>query len=139
MITFNISNIHVEPDNIKLRDKWELLINIEADFEVIINSISYYNEQTTIVELAVELKKWLNEPVGTTFKYETIDDDETDIFDIIAISSDSYKFNSAWQQSECNSTFTKDEVNEFIKNYIQSVRENVKNMYGINLNEKIGL
>ena len=139
MITFKISNIHVEPENIKLRDKWELLINIEGDLEVILNSTTYLSEQITIVELAVELKKWLKKPVGTSFKYETIDDDETDIFEIIAISSDSYKFNSAWQQSECNSTFTKSEVNEFINNYIQSVRENVQNEYGINLNEKIGL
>ena len=139
MITFKISNIHVEPDNIKLKDKWELLINIEADFEVILNSTSYFNEQTTIVELAVELKKWLKKPDGTTFKYETIDDDETDIFDIIAVSSDSYKFNSAWQQKECTSTFTKNEVNMFINNYIQLVRENIQNIYCINLNEKIGL
>jgi len=139
MITFNISNLHVEPDNIKLKDKWELLINIEADLEVILNSVRYYNVQTTIVELALELKKWLTAPIGISFKYETIDDDETDIFDIIAISSNSYKFHSVWQESECNATFKKDEINNFIKNYIQAVRENIKNKYDINLTEKIGL
>ena len=139
MINFIISNIHVEPENIKLRDKWELLINIEGDFEVILNSSSYFSEQITIVELAVELKKWLKKPDGTTFKYETIDDDETDIFDIISLSTDSYKFKSAWQKSECINTFTKAEVVEFINNYILQVRENVQNKYGINLSEKIGL
>jgi len=140
MITYEIDNIIKDPSVAKLRDKWDYLINIEADLNVYLNGSLYFSEpMMTIVELAVELKKWLSKPIGTTFKYETIDDDETEIFNIIAVSSDTYKFQSVWQKAECVSTFTRAEVIEFINNYIHQVKVDVQTNFGVNLHEKIGL
>ena len=63
MITFEIENIIKDPESSKLKDDWELLINIEGDLKVYLNGTLFFSEpMMTIVEFAVELNKWLSKP-----------------------------------------------------------------------------
>jgi len=139
MIIAEISNIHKDPDNVKLRDKWELLINIEGQTEVLLESKLFFSESLPIVEFATELKKWLTKPAGVSFQYETIDDDETNIFNINAISNNKYQFQSAWEEFKSIETYNRLDVVNFIESYIQQVKDSVQDKLGINLYEKIGL
>jgi len=140
MISFEIDNIIKDPESSKLKDDWELLINIEGDLKVYLNGALFFSApMMTIVEFAVELKKWLKKPVGSSFKYETIDDDEENIFNIKAISENLYTFNSAWQEAEFTDSFEREEVIDFVNNYINFVVSAVKQNLNVNLNERIGL
>ena len=83
MITVKLLEIHKDPKNVKLNDLHEIYINIEGKVSVYINSTLYFNESVPIVELAVALHDWLLKPEDTSFKYESMDDEDPDTFNII--------------------------------------------------------
>lgn len=140
MITFQIDNIIKDPESSKLEDNWELMINVEGDLKIYLNGSLFFSEpMMTIVELAVELNKWLSKPVGSSFKYETIDDDEENILNITAVSDNQFIFDSAWQEVEFIDSFNREEVVVFVRNYINHVISAVKKNLGVNLSERIGL
>ncbi len=140
MITFKIQNIIKDPESSKLNDDWELLINIEGDLKIYLNDSLFFNDpMMTIVELAVELKKWLSKPIGTSFKYETIDDEEENILNISAISDNQFTFNSAWQETEFKDTFNREEVISFVSSYINYVVSSIDKELKANLSERLGL
>ena len=139
MIIVQISNIRKDPVNVTLRDKWELLINIEGQTEVLLESKLFFSESLLIVEFATELKKWIAKSEGLSFQYETMDDEEKNIFNIIAVSNDQYQFQSVWEEFKSVEIYNRLDVVNFIESYIQQVKDSVQNKLGINLHEKIGL
>lgn len=139
MIIVKLSEIHKDPENIKLEDLHEIYINIEGRVTIHVGSTLYFNESFPIVELAAALNDWLRKPEGVDFKYESMDDDDPDTFDIIAIDQESYQLRSSWQETECNNHLSRDAVVAFIQAYIQQVKDAVLKQIGINLSERVGL
>lgn len=139
MIAIQLQNVHKDPENVKIKGLNEILINIEGSVVVTINSVLYFQNSIPIVELAVSLNDWLRKPNGTTFKYESMDDDDPDTFDIIAEGPDSYRFHSSWQEAECPSLFSRKNIEKFVNEYTSLVKDTVYTKMGINLDEKVDL
>ncbi len=139
MIIVKLTEIHKDPENVKLKDLHEIYINIEGRVTVHVNSTLYLNESFPIVEFAVALNDWLRKPEGESFKYESMDDDDPDTFDIIAIEKKGYKLRSSWQETECNDLLSRNTVVKFIQEYTQQVKDAVLKQFEINLNERVGL
>ena len=113
--------------------------NIEANLEVKLNNAVFFSAEIPIVEFAVELNKWLEKPDGATFKYETIDDEEENIFNIIATSANTYEFQSAWQNSAVIEVFTHANVVEFAQQYIKQVKSLVQSTYNVSVSKYYSL
>jgi len=140
MIKFEIVEIKTDPPSTQLKDEWDFLINIYGRLKVFIDGELFFDDSgTTIVELAVELKKWLCIPEETSFQFLTIDDEEEDSFNIVFTDTKKYRFESAWQKFESHTTFSREEVDLFALSYIRSVILLVNQELTVNLNEKIGL
>ncbi|MGI1679257.1 MAG: hypothetical protein K6L75_11025 [Cellvibrionaceae bacterium] len=139
MITVRIESVHKDPEQVTLKKLHEIYLNIEGKVVVLVNSCAYFDESLPIVEFAVALNDWIKKPVGTSFKYESMDEEDLDIFDITEISKGMYKLESSWQKNKCDQAVPREYIEQFVKNYITQVRGILDEKYNINLGERVGL
>jgi len=139
MITVSIENVHKDPAQAALDNLHEIYLNIEGKVVVQVDSYVYFEESLPIVEFAVALNDWIKRPVGTSFKYESMDEEDPDIFDIKEISKGMYKLESSWQNNICEHVVSRAAIEQFVKSYTLQVREALNSNFGINFDERVGL
>ena len=141
MISFKVQNIsRAYSDGRSLDNPYlDSIANIEADFEFIIGGkIVIAEPHWNIVEFAEQLNKWNNSDKDNSFIYDCIDEEQTDIFNLIK-KDEEYLLLSAWARTDDEVLINETELKEFIKAYTDSVIANVKESLGINLVTVAGL
>ena len=133
MIKLQISDIHRDPENTEFTEPYEVILYIEGRLFVELNSRIFFNEQICIVELAFALRDWRNKGLMTSFYYESMDNEELHIFDVNLLDNGVFSFSSAWQESEVADTFSRDDIIEFIENYLEKVKILVLERFHIHL------
>lgn len=139
MITVSIENVHKDPAQVALDSLYEIYLNIEGKVVVQVDSCVYFEESLPIVEFAVTLNDWIKKPLGSSFKYESMDEEDPDIFDIKVISKGMYKLESSWQNNICEQVVSHAAIEQFVNSYTLQVREVLGSKFDINLGERFGL
>ena len=119
----------------RLKDDWEILLYIEADFFVLVNSKILYSESYfCIVEFASALFKWLEkvDETGEDFIYESMDSEEIGLVWIEANES-VWRVGSVHQNHEETRTFNLDEVRNASKKFFFELSNSMLTKFNINL------
>lgn len=119
------SNYHIDPPGMKIKEYYQAMINIEAKLTITDSEGLYFEEPLfTVVELADQLKKWLNSEKGK-FIFETMDDDVENLL-VFEPHDDEWSVYSSWENRPFSDILTTDELVEVAEKFISDVKVGVK-------------
>jgi hypothetical protein len=119
----------------ELNDDWEIMLYIEADFFVLVDSKVLYSEQYfCVVEFASALFRWLDKVDKTEedFIYESMDSDEVGLV-WIKQNESGWRVGSVHQNYEEARTFNLDEIKEACKKIFYDLNNELSAKFKIDL------
>jgi len=124
-MNLSTSNYHIDPPGMKIKEYYQAIINIEAMLTITDSDGLYFEEPLfTVVELADQLKKWLNAEKGE-FIFETMDDDVENLL-VFKPLDGGWSVYSAWENRPFSDSLTTDELVGVVEKFISDVKEGVK-------------
>jgi hypothetical protein len=114
-----------------LQDKWQRLLNVVADFQLVVDQQVLWSEsQFPVIEFALQLSAWLAEsPELGSFSYDSL---ESDVPGLIRFDSSAagWSVSSAHQPCPSPAIFSEAELCEAARTYIERVSSSVRHAHG---------
>ncbi|MGH3865453.1 MAG: hypothetical protein ACRDQ4_04800 [Pseudonocardiaceae bacterium] len=107
-----------------IRDKFDLLLGITAEFEVIIDDRLLYRELLfPIVELRAQLELWLEAslPRGEDFEFQSMESDEPGFLWFRFQEKNRWRIGSIYQEYPELRTLTDEDISNIINKFIHTV------------------
>ncbi|MDR1317077.1 MAG: hypothetical protein LBK13_09415 [Spirochaetales bacterium] len=107
-----------------------LIALIEGDLKIIINDILFFDEPyMNLLELSVQLYKWLHKVIKNDFMYNSINNEEP-VLNFHQINNKYWGINSIWEK--CNSfNIRNSELYKCLRTFIKSLDKDLLIKYGI--------
>ncbi|MGI4874063.1 MAG: hypothetical protein ACRYFX_23130 [Janthinobacterium lividum] len=118
-------------------DNWTMRA-IDANFEFRIEGICVLQEEYwSVGELAMQLTAWLRAGLPSSFHYDCLDAEETDLFTFERHGQD-FLFYSEWQETPGKQVVSQHALAQFIAQFAATVQERIQLDLGLNARHYLG-
>ena len=136
-ISFFIDQPMVDPPELKITEKYHLLVNIDANVKIYLGNELAFSKVLNFIELACALKEWNQSDQNGNFTFSSMDFEEEGIIQFTRTNS-GYIFSSSFSQNTPKVKVTREEVSKFSNEFFKRAKQSTKENLGIDF-EKYGL
>ena len=130
MISFDFGELHV--DGRPSKEPYDILLKVVATFSLRIGDASLFSEEEfPVVELAVDLRRWLKQGDESEFRFESLDYEQPLFW--FKPEEGGWRVESAWQKGPVHRLVSLGELKSAATSYVDRLKMEVKEKLSIDV------